>query len=132
MQYAKLSKYCYYNDIAIGAYTTRVEPFKEQSHAYILTFSVLQPYRKFGVGRQMMEDLEKTIKQNSDAVGVYLHMHVLNEVGKKFYESCGFTVLERLDSYYTDLEEPHCYVMRKMIRDTPASKQPASETATQA
>lgn len=46
---SKLSKYCYYNDIAIGAYTTRVEDFKGEKHAYILTFSVFKPYRKFGV-----------------------------------------------------------------------------------
>ena len=62
LEYAKLSKYCYYNDIAIGAYTTRVEDFKGEKHAYILTFSVLEPYRKFGVGRQMMENLEKVIR----------------------------------------------------------------------
>lgn len=51
----------------------------------------------------MMEDLEKEIREKSDAVGIYLHMHVLNEVGKKFYEKCGFKVEERLDNYYTDL-----------------------------
>ena len=43
-------------------------------------------------------------------------MHVLNEVGKNFYERCGFKVEERLDNYYTDLEEPHCYILRKLIR----------------
>lgn len=62
VEYAKLSKFCYYNDIVIGAYTTRVEDFKDQKHAYILTFSILEPYRRFGVGRQMMENLENVIR----------------------------------------------------------------------
>lgn len=28
MEYAKHSKYCFYNDIVVGAYTTRIEDFK--------------------------------------------------------------------------------------------------------
>ena len=50
-----------------------------------------------------MEHLEKDIKDNTQAVGIYLHMHVVNEIGKKFYEKCGFVVEERLQNYYTDL-----------------------------
>lgn len=42
-------------------------------------------------------------------------MHVVNEVGRKFYERCGFVVAERLDNYYTDLEEPHCFILRKVL-----------------
>jgi ribosomal protein S18 acetylase RimI-like enzyme len=30
-------------------------------------------------------------------------MHVLNQVGLKFYQSCGFEIDERLENYYTDL-----------------------------
>ena len=44
-------------------------------------------------------------------------MHVINETGKKFYEKCGFAVEERLENYYTDLEEPHCYILRKKVRE---------------
>lgn len=42
-------------------------------------------------------------------------MHVLNEIGMKFYQACGFKIDERLDNYYTDLEEPHCYILLKEI-----------------
>jgi ribosomal protein S18 acetylase RimI-like enzyme len=77
-EYTKHSKYAFYNDIVIGAYTVRLEDFKGKKHAYILTFGVLEPYRKYGIGRQMMEQLEKDIRDNSDADGIYLHMHVLN------------------------------------------------------
>jgi ribosomal protein S18 acetylase RimI-like enzyme len=118
-EYTKHSRFAYYNDIVIGAYTVRVEDFKGKLHAYILTFGVLEPYRKYGIGKQMMVELEKDIRDNSVADGIYLHMHVLNEVGKRFYESCGFDVHERLDNYYTDLEEPHCYVLLKKIARDP-------------
>ncbi|CAM6002308.1 unnamed protein product [Sphagnum balticum] len=102
--YTEFSKFAFYNDIVIGAYTVRLEDYKEKKHAYILTFGVLEPYRKYGIGRQMMEYLEKELTDKSEAAGIYLHMHVLNVIGKNFYESCGFIVDERLDNYYTDLE----------------------------
>lgn len=57
--YTEFSKYAYYNDIVIGAYTVRIEDYQEKKHAYILTFGVLTPYRKYGIGKQMMENLEK-------------------------------------------------------------------------
>lgn len=103
-QYTEFSRLAFYNDIVIGAYTIRLEDYKEQKHAYILTFVVLEPYRKFGIGKQMMEQLQKDLAEKSDAVGIYLHMHVLNEVGLKFYKACDFQVAERLENYYTDLE----------------------------
>lgn len=74
---------------------------------------MLEPYRKYAIGRQMMANLEKELSEKSKVDGVYLHMHVLNKVGLKFYESCGFLVDERLENYYTDLEEPHCLILRK-------------------
>ena len=115
-KYTNHSKFAFYNDIVIGAYTVRLEDYKEKLHAYILTFGVLEPYRQYGIGRQMMAALEKDIAEKSKAVGIYLHMHVLNKVGLRFYESCGFTVSERLDNYYTDLEEPHCLILIKEVK----------------
>jgi ribosomal protein S18 acetylase RimI-like enzyme len=76
---------------------------------------VLEPYRKYGIGKQMMINLEKELTEKSDVEGIYLHMHVLNQIGLKFYESCGFLVNERLENYYTDLEEPHCLILLKKI-----------------
>lgn len=102
-QYTEFSKLAFYQDIVIGAYTVRIEDYKEKPHAYILTFVVLEPYRKYGIGRKMMVQLEKDLAEKSNADGIYLHMHVLNEVGLKFYQSVGFEIAERLDNYYTDL-----------------------------
>jgi len=43
-------------------------------------------------------------------------MHVLNQIGMKFYERCGYGIDEKLENYYTDLEEPHCYVLLKDLK----------------
>lgn len=40
-EYTAFSRLAFYNDIAIGAYTVRLEDFKGALHAYILTFGVL-------------------------------------------------------------------------------------------
>ena len=84
-QYTQHSRLVFYNDIVIGAYTVRIEEYKEKPFAYILTFGVLEPYRKYGIGRQMMAEIEKDLAENSEVYGVYLHMHVLNKIGMKFY-----------------------------------------------
>jgi ribosomal protein S18 acetylase RimI-like enzyme len=97
----------------IGCYTVRVEDYEGVQAAYILTFVVLEPYRKFRIGTKMMEELERTVRSRGDVSCVYLHMHVRNEMGRGFYQNCGFRIEKRLDNYYTDLEEPHCYILRK-------------------
>ena len=63
----------------------------------------------------MMAHLEKELSEKSEVVGIYLHMHVVNEVGQRFYLSRDFIVHKRLDNYYTDLEEPHCLILRKEV-----------------
>ena len=40
----------------------------------------------------MMVELEKDLTEKSKVSGIYLHMHVINEVGQKFYLSCDFKV----------------------------------------
>jgi hypothetical protein len=50
LKYAKYSRFVYYNDIIIGSFTTRVEPYDNKNMAYILTFVVLETYRKMKIG----------------------------------------------------------------------------------
>jgi hypothetical protein len=54
MEYTAHSRAVYYNDIMIGSYTVRVEDYEGVQAAYILTFVVLEPYRKFKIGTKMM------------------------------------------------------------------------------
>jgi|JI6StandDraft_1071083.scaffolds.fasta_scaffold05211_4 ribosomal protein S18 acetylase RimI-like enzyme len=117
MEYTKHSRTVFYNDIMIGCYTVRIEDYEGVQAAYILTFVVLEPYRKCKIGTRMMENLEKDIRKLKDVKCIYLHMHVQNEVGKRFYDKCGFRVEKRLDNYYTNLEEPHCFILRKDLND---------------
>jgi ribosomal protein S18 acetylase RimI-like enzyme len=102
-EYTTHSRAVYYNDIMIGCYTVRVEDYEGVQAAYILTFVVLEPYRKFKIGTKMMENLENDIRKVKDVKCIYLHMHVQNQVGRQFYERCGFKIEKRLDNYYTDL-----------------------------
>ena len=40
----------YYNDIAVGAITARVEEIDGKQTIYIMTFGVLEAYRRLGFG----------------------------------------------------------------------------------
>lgn len=86
----------FYNDILIGCYTVRIEDYEGVSAAYILTFVLLEPYRKLKIGTRMMANLEQEIRKVAGVKCIYLHMHVQNEIGKRFYEKCGFRVEKRL------------------------------------
>jgi ribosomal protein S18 acetylase RimI-like enzyme len=89
----------FYNDVAIGSITSREEIHHGKKYAYIMTFGVLQPYRRLGfgtnnlslsLGSQLLEELLALIKKNPEIRAIYLHMWTNNQEGYKFYLSQGF------------------------------------------
>ena len=82
---------------------------------YMLTFGVLQPYRKFGVGTQLLEELLKLAMEDKKIKSIYLHVQISNETAINFYKKHGFQVIEQLDDYYQDIDPPHCFYLKKML-----------------
>ena len=43
---------------------------------------------------------------------INLHVHIQNDIAKKFYEKNGFEVVKILDNYYTDIVPKGAYYLR--------------------
>ncbi|KAH9445762.1 hypothetical protein MJO29_012050 [Puccinia striiformis f. sp. tritici] len=101
----------------IGSITARISPGTPTS-VRILTLCVSPDYRRFGVGKLLLDNLLKQIKHrfsrlstlssttNSTArkVSVNLHVQATNLVAHSFYKRAGFTTVGFKPSYYSDNE----------------------------
>ena len=61
-----------------------------QSHLGTLGISVRKAYRGQGLGRKIIELLEKEAKEKLDTKLMYLSCFVENTIAQKLYESCGY------------------------------------------
>ena len=113
--YCKYSRFAYFNDIVVGGLICREEPKDDEKTLYILTFGVLEPYRKHGIGIQLFEELMNSAKKDPELKKIYLHVQISNETALRFYQNVGFEVVEKLENYYQDIDPPHCFYLRKSI-----------------
>jgi len=113
--------YCqliYYNDIPVGTFCCRIEPYPDDSakyKLYIMTMGILAPYRSRGVGAKALRYIIDTAyatkedKKSSTAKplhSMYMHVQTSNIDARRFYEKHGFTETGKIDHYYKRLE-PH-------------------------
>eukprot|EP00741_Cyanophora_paradoxa_P007126 tig00001093_g6897.t1 len=123
----RFTKLVYYNDILVGAYCCRVEPRSSGgSRLYIMTFGVLAPYRRLGVGALMLDKLLKMAAKDAQIEDVYLHVQTNNSDAINFYKKYGFSIIDEVKNYYKRIEPPDCYVLSKPMDRSPTSDAPAS------
>ena len=76
----KLAQLAYYEDVLVGALCGRVEAVEgtSESQLYIMTMSVLSPYRGMRVGARLLERVMKLAREDGrfDVRSVYLHVQV--------------------------------------------------------
>ena len=112
----KYSWFAYINsDVAVGALSAREEPRNDEKTIYIMTCSVLSPYRRQKIGTQLLNKLFEEVAKDPEIKAIYLNMWVINETGKKFYEKFGFTIVETMENYYSDIDPPKAYLMVKRL-----------------
>ena len=113
--YTKYSRFAYFNDIVVGGLICREELKDEEKTLYILTFGVLEQYRKHGIGVKLFEELLNSAKKDPEIKKIYLHVQISNETAMKFYQKVGFEVVEKIENYYQDIDPPHCFYLRKTV-----------------
>jgi len=115
------SKLVYHADILVGAVCCRIE---NQTGAngkpnvqklYIMTFGVLSPYRKLGIGSALLNFVFKVCKDRPAIEAIYLHVQTSNEEAILFYKKFGFEIVETIENYYKRIDPPHCHVLQKML-----------------
>lgn len=89
------SNYC-------GEVTMRWEFENKKLSLYILTFSVLEEFRRKGIGNKMMQFV---IDSHTDVYKITLHTEFDNVIAQKLYKKLGFNEIEIIPCYYKEKNE---------------------------
>ena len=77
-----------------------------------MTINVLEHYQRNKIGSQLLNELIRLHKNMKEISYINLHVHIQNDIAKKFYEKNGFEVVKILDNYYTDIVPKGAYYLR--------------------
>ncbi|KAL6042725.1 N-alpha-acetyltransferase 50 [Balamuthia mandrillaris] len=125
----EFTRLAFFNDVLVGAVSCRVESKKEEEgggvQMYIMTLGVLAPYRRLGIGNQLLEFVIEQCKKR-EVGSVYLHVQISNEDALAFYKRYDFEVIRTIENYYKRIDPPRdCYVLQRTI-DLSSSSAPAT------
>ena len=85
--------------------------------AYIPTLGVLEPYRRMGIGRRLLDGLLRVARELR-AREIVLEVRVSNDAAQRLYRERGFEVLGVRPNYYHDPPEDGL-VMACVMEDLP-------------
>ena len=112
----RYSKLAYIKDVLVGAISCKEDIDDSGEHVcYIMTITVLKPYRRYGIGTQLLEKAQEECMRQRNVKRMRLHMQFGNDQALAFYKKAGFEIAETLEDYYTDLTPSGCYVLEKLI-----------------
>lgn len=143
------SKLVYFNDLVVGGVCFRLEdaantdigtqsktmkpeeikaaPLKR---AYIMTLGVLTPYRRYGVGKKMLDWVIEKAKSLHDVNGIFLHVQTNNDSAKQFYEKNDFVQEGGVhEAYYKKIDPPDAYMLKMDIEPTEKKPEPTTESS---
>ncbi len=79
---------------------------------HITTIGVAPEHRKRGLAKKLLQHVEKALaKRNFDSV--VLEVRVSNYIAQNLYHRLGYTIIQKLTSYYSDGED--AYMMSKSL-----------------
>lgn len=87
----------YFSDVLVGAICARVEPAEGSTFkVYIMTIGVLAPYRRLGIGKQLLEKLLETCQGQADCLEVYLHVQARTRAASPLQPKLALSALASL------------------------------------
>ncbi|MEQ1604465.1 MAG: ribosomal protein S18-alanine N-acetyltransferase [Pyrinomonadaceae bacterium] len=85
---------------------------KERNAAHITTIGVAPEHRRRGIANQLLKHLENALIQREIGT-VMLEVRVGNTSAQQLYKRCGYTIVQRINKYYSDGED--CFLMIKSL-----------------
>ncbi len=80
---------------------------------HIVSIAVLEGYRRRGIGRRLMENALRSLKEVYECKEVYLEVRVSNLPAIRLYEKLGFKKVRIIPMYYLDGED--AYLMARPL-----------------
>jgi ribosomal-protein-alanine N-acetyltransferase len=80
--------------------------------AHLTTVGVAPEHRRRGVARCLLEHLDRVLKEKGVGT-IMLEVRVSNFGAQKLYERAGFSIVQRIERYYSDGED--CFLMMKPL-----------------
>lgn len=87
---------------------------KRRYRLCILTIGVLEEYRRSKLGTLLLKSVITQARKDRLAY-VYLHVHSCNTTAQRFYFKHGFEVAKLVRNYYSQLNPPHSFLLRKQL-----------------
>ncbi|XP_054167452.1 N-alpha-acetyltransferase 50-like [Oppia nitens] len=116
LEAGELAKLAYYNDIVVGAVCCRYDTSDNSRRLYIMTLGCLAPYRRLGIGSQMVEHVLKIAELDDALDSIFLHVQVNNDGAIDFYKKFGFEIVETKEHYYKRIEPADAHVLQKTLK----------------
>nr|ACO11824.1 Probable acetyltransferase san [Lepeophtheirus salmonis] len=118
LEYGEFSKLAYYNDIVVGAVCCRIHTSTNPASRklYIMTLGCLSPYRRRGIGSQMLRHVLDTVEKEGNFDAITLHVQANNEGAIEFYKNFGFDIVGTKEQYYKRIEPADAHVLEKQLR----------------
>lgn len=117
LEAGELAKLAYYNDVVVGAVCCRIDVNAEKNERklYIMTLGCLAPYRRLGIGSQMVRHVMDIVEKDGNFDSVFLHVQISNEGAINFYRNFGFDVVETKEAYYKRIDPADAHVLEKKL-----------------
>ncbi|KAJ3445983.1 n-alpha-acetyltransferase 50 [Anaeramoeba flamelloides] len=111
----------YCKDVVVGAISYRKERPNNRSdqgnyRCYILTFSVLETYRREGIGSELLRKVLNFCREDEEIKEVYLHVQVSNDLAIEFYKKFGFQITETVKGYYKKIDVKDAYKLTRTLK----------------
>jgi len=111
----RFGKFAYVNDIIVGDITWKYDIFENQKNVYIMTISVLEDYKRFNIGSQLLNELINIHRNVKQIKYINLHVQVNNQSALNFYLKHNFENVRTIENYYTDIEPRDAYYLKLQL-----------------
>jgi ribosomal protein S18 acetylase RimI-like enzyme len=113
-QWKEFSFFAYASDLTIGSISSRREIRNDETCLYVMTCSVLKPYRHLKIGSQLVKQMEtKAIEAGIKTI--FLHVWTASVEAFQFYSALSFEKVEEIEDYYQELTPQSAYILSKTL-----------------